>query len=129
MTSDTQNNNIYIKDMDYCSVSTSHLIPSRRCFVSGEYCSNQPNIQEQIKRIHENGQINAFVVMNFSNMSDVVYNWRIQGFIQSLTKYLFFTEDQKQIYCLRTVLKPIKVGEKEVYRITIKKGGENYYVL
>lgn len=120
MVDDTQNN-VFVKDTDFCSVSISHLIPSRRCFVSGEYCSNQPNIQEQRKRIHENGQINAFVVMNFSNMSDVVYNWRIQGFIQSLTKYLFFSEDKKQIYCLRHVLKPKKEGQSEVYKITIEK--------
>lgn len=57
----------------FCFASTEASIHSRRCFMTGAYCSKQPNIQRERKQLHEDGQITAFVVMNFSDMSDVVY--------------------------------------------------------
>lgn len=89
---------------NYCFTSTEDCIQSRRCFMTGEYCSKQTNIQKERKRLHDKYSINAFVVMNFSNMSDVVYKWRLQSFIESLSKYLYIdSKKQKQkIYCLPT---------------------------
>ena len=87
--------------IDSCRVPLNNRIHSRRCFMTGEYCSQLANIQKARERLHKipednggsqakDGEINAFVIMNFSNMSDVAYKWRIQPFIESLTKYLYF---------------------------------------
>lgn len=87
-----------------CSISTEASIHSRRCFMTGEYCSKQTNIHREQQLLHEKSRdrdegkiINAFVIMNFSDMSDVVYKWRIQPFIESLSKYLYF--DENRLYC------------------------------
>lgn len=77
-------------NMNTCCASLEDCIHYRRCFMSGEYCSKQATIQKQRIQLHTAGEINAFVVMNFSNMSDVVYKWRIKPFIESLKKYLWF---------------------------------------
>lgn len=44
-------------------------------------------------------EINAFVIMNFSNMSDIVYKWRIRPFVESLNKYLYL-DDNESIHCI-----------------------------
>lgn len=102
-----------------CSTSIEGCINSRRCFMTGEYCSKQPNIQKERKKLHDNNRINAFVIMNFSNMSDVVYKWRIKGFIESLAKYLYIdTEDkEKQLHCVPSV----KLNEVEQSKVDAKK--------
>lgn len=82
-----------------CCISMDSCIHSRRCFMSGEHCSKQPNIQRERRKMHNSDKfkIKAFVIMNFSDMSDVVYKWRIKPFIESLSKYLYFKEDK--LYC------------------------------
>lgn len=60
----------------YCSVCLEDGIHVRKCFMTGEFCSKQSNIQKERAKLHEKHEkreINAFVVMNFSDMSDVVY--------------------------------------------------------
>lgn len=56
--------------------------------MTGEYCSQKTNIQHGRKKLYkknENGiTISAFVIMNFSDMADVVYKWRIEVFVQSI---------------------------------------------
>lgn len=98
-----------------CNTSIEDCINSRRCFMTGEYCSKQMNIQRERKKLHEKNHINAFVVMNFSNMSDVVYKWRLKSFIESLTKYLYIDKKRHKLYCYPH----IKLLEKE--RVEIEK--------
>lgn len=84
------------------STSCGSCIHSRRCFMSGEYCSKQLNIYQERKKLHaEQGkrQINAFVVMNFSDMSDVVYKWRLKDFIRSLSKNLYINKKTEAVIC------------------------------
>lgn len=87
------------ENKNVCYTSMESCIHSRRCFMTGEHCSKQPNIQLERRRLHETNKfkIRAFIVMNFSDMSDVVYKWRIRPFIESLSKYLYFKEDK--LYC------------------------------
>lgn len=82
-----------------CYISTEESVRLRRCFMTGEYCSQQPNIQRERKEAYKDNSITAFVVMNFSDMSDVVYKWRLHNFIESLTKYLYIDKDKKRLYC------------------------------
>lgn len=86
--------------------------------MTGEYCSKQPNIQRERKKLHrksdEDGsiKIRAFVIMNFSDMSDVVYKWRIRPFIEFVCQrnlYCSSKEDFKEDSC-------ISVKEIEVVR-------------
>ena len=100
-----------------CSTSTEDCIQSRRCFMTGEYCSKQTNIQKERKRLHDKYSINAFVVMNFSNMSDVIYKWRLQSFIESLSKYLYMDSEKQKLYCLPTA----KLTQQEPEEIKNKK--------
>ena len=80
---------------DYCR--------SCRCFMTGEYCSKQENIRKERRILYNNDSINVFVIMNFSSMSDVVFKWRLQGFIESLSKYFLFEvkdgKKQKLVCC------------------------------
>ncbi len=80
-----------------CHMSIESCIRSRRCFMTGEYCSKQPNIQYERRKLHEQHKIRAFVIMNFSDMSDVVYKWRMRPFIESLSKYFYFADGK--LYC------------------------------
>lgn len=87
------------KAIEPCRVPLNDGIHSRRCFMTGEYCSQLNNIHKARERLHNrSGEINAFVIMNFSNMSDVAYRWRLRPFIESLTKYLYF-EGNKLVCC------------------------------
>lgn len=126
-----------------CSVVADACILSRRCFMTGEYCSKQMNIQKEKRKLHGNlsdskenaktikiaqsaavlpyhensdktekgVQINAFVIMNFSDMSDVVYKWRVQPFIETLRKYLYLDKSHK-IHCLAEPKQSSRVREK-----------------
>lgn len=80
---------------DYCFTSTELSIHSRRCFMTGEYCSKQSRIQREREKLYEKNKINAFVVMNFSDMSDIFYKWRLLTFIESLKKYFYIEEETK----------------------------------
>lgn len=110
------------KNAKRCCTSIESCIHIRRCFMTGEHCSKQPNIQRERRKLHDNKhekknfKIRAFVIMNFSDMSDVVYNWRIKPFIESLTKYLYI--DGEKLYCSSNVdngnVHPVK--EIEVVR-------------
>lgn len=82
-----------------CFISTEESNQSRRCFMTGEYCSKQMNIQRERREQHERDRLTAFVIMNFSDMSDVVYKWRIHDYIESLKVYFAFSDDKKRIYC------------------------------
>ena len=72
---------------------------SRRCFMSGEYCSKLSNIQKECQSLHEKNEINAFVIMNFSNMSDVAYRWRLKPFIESLKNFLRIDKQNNRLIC------------------------------
>lgn len=88
-----------------CIKSTESSIQTRQCFMTGEYCSQQTNIQKERQRLHHTPggpEINAFVIMNFSSMSDVVYESRIKQFIESLKKYLFLDVAGNRIACVST---------------------------
>ena len=85
----SQNNSVY----QYCEKSTQYSIHSRRCFMTGELCSKQSSVHRERERLHSKNQINAFVVMNFSDMSDVVYKWKLRSFIESLKQYLFLKKE------------------------------------
>lgn len=77
-----------------CCTSTDECIHSRRCFMTGEYCSKQNSIQKERNTLYKNEKplddlksnkdnvaaITAFVIMNFSDMSDVMYKWRIRRY-------------------------------------------------
>lgn len=94
MTTDTQK-----CSSNSCFISTEKSIHSRRCFMTDEYCSKQTVIQHERQKLHNRNSISAFVVMNFSDMSDVVYKWRIKDYIHSLTKYLYLDKENKRLYC------------------------------
>lgn len=70
--------------------------------MTGEYCAQQTNIQKERQKLHNKGEINAFVIMNFSSMSDVVYESRIIPFIKQLTKYLYLDTKDNRIACIST---------------------------
>lgn len=84
----------------YCRKSTQYSIYSRQCFVTGELCSKQSNVHKERERLHSAQEINAFVVMNFSDMSDVVYKWKLRSFIESLKKHLYLNPKIHEIACV-----------------------------
>lgn len=75
---------------------------SRRCFMTGEYCSHQENVKRERKNLHENKKIKAFVDMSYSNISDVLYKWRLKSFIESLKNRLYFNRipTKPRLYCI-----------------------------
>ena len=77
----------------YCEKSTQYSVHSRRCFMTGELCSKQSSVHRKREELHAENEINAFVVMNFSDMSDVVYKWKLRSFIESLKKFLFLKKE------------------------------------
>lgn len=94
-------------DWRVCKKSTAYSVHSRRCFVTGEYCSKQTNVYKERDNLHrpEKKSINAFVIMNFSEMSDVVYKWRLQTFIKSLKKYIWINTVTNEIACVGSLPK------------------------
>ena len=71
--------------------------------MTGEYCSQKTNIQHERKKLYKKDDkgitISAFVIMNFSDMADVVYKWRVEDFVQSINKYLYYDEKKNRLYC------------------------------
>lgn len=88
----------HVKEMS-CIKSTEYSIHTRRCFITGEYCSQQANIQKERQKLHEKSEINAFVIMNFSSMSDIMYVSRIKPFIEGLKQHLFIDSNNHRIAC------------------------------
>lgn len=84
-----------------CTASTRHSVYTRHCFVTGEMCSKQTNIRKEREELHSKNEINAFVIMNFSGMSDVVYECKLLDFIRSLSKYLYLDRESHQIACVK----------------------------
>lgn len=86
-----------------CYIFTENSSHTRRCFMTGEYCSQKTNIQHERKKLYKKDDkgitISAFVIMNFSDMSDVVYKWRVEDFVQSISKYLYFNEKTNRLHC------------------------------
>lgn len=98
----------------YCINSTQHCIYTRRCFVTGELCSKQTNIYKERELLHAKKEINAFVIMNFSEMSDVVYKWKLRSFIESLKNHLYLDNRNHQIVCVeKTTDTPPSEGNSE----------------
>ncbi len=115
---------------------------SRHCFMTGEHCSKQGNIQKERDRLHKTKTvevyraesdpegkkrnavdqitaINAFVVMNFSDMSDVMYKWRLKTFIESLAKYFYFDPNRKYLYCTAEADAKMPDGTRAVSEIRV----------
>lgn len=88
----------------YCYVNANKSQYSRKCFMTGEYCSKQASIQRERSELHKENEINAFVIMSFSDMTDVVYEWRIKRFIKKLKMYLAFDKDRNRICCSKEKL-------------------------
>ncbi|MCM1245145.1 MAG: hypothetical protein NC293_05805 [Roseburia sp.] len=111
-----------------CYISTESSNHTRRCFMSGEYCSQKTNIQRERKKLYEKGDgeivISAFVIMNFSDMSDVVYKWRIEKFIESLNKYLYVDSEKKRLYC-NIEKNDIPEGMEKVDKIKVVRADSN----
>lgn len=82
-----------------CCTMMEECVHSRRCFMTGEYCSKQANIQKEKQELYSKGSIAAFVIMNFSDMSDVVYKWKIRKFVERLSQYLYIDEENKKLCC------------------------------
>ncbi len=81
---------------DYCKVDIGRCVKTRRCFITGEYCSKQKDIDKAKKKLNDNNNINAFVIMNFSNMSDVAYEQRLKPFIECLKDYFYIAKNDKK---------------------------------
>lgn len=103
-------------------ISCESCIHSRRCFMSGEHCSKQLNIYQERRKLHEKDQINAFVVMNFSDMSDVVYKWRLKDFIGSLSSKIYINKTTDAVIC--SLDHPGK-GWKQATKINVLRSDSN----
>lgn len=116
-----------------CYTSTDECIHSRRCFMTGEYCSKQNSIQKERNTLYKNEKplddpnsdnqnvaaIVAFVIMNFSDMSDVMYKWRIKTFIESLAPYFYVNKETNKIYCKSSKDQKTPEGCLNVNRIQV----------
>ena len=85
---------------DVCVASTKPSIYTRRCFVTGELCSKQTSVHKEREALHKNNEINAFVIMNFSKMSDIIYKLKLRSFIESLKQYLYLDTENQKIVCV-----------------------------
>lgn len=128
-------------DNNVCKVSIGEYVNSRRCFITGEYCSKQTDIYKARKKLYEKNrpsvgnnqqtpripspEINAFVVMNFSNMSNVAYEQRIKPFIEGLTGYFYFVDNQKSIACIADPNSP-PPGGVPVSKINVIRADSNF---
>lgn len=116
-----------------CFTPAENNIHSRRCFMTGEYCSKQTIIQRKRQKLHQKKSISAFVVMNFSDMSDVVYKWRIKDYIESLSQYLYLDERNGRLYCSIVPLKSSKNSTKKtidkIYPIRSDSDPASNYVI
>lgn len=95
----------------WCSIELDNSDFSRRCFMSGEFCSRQGNVKRERRELHEKNRIRAFVDMSYSNISDVLYKWRIKTFIESLKNRLYFNKRKTRLYCIDLSNLSVKVLE------------------
>ena len=118
----------------WCSIDLNNSGFSRRCFMTGEYCAQQENIKRERKRLHDLKQIRAFVDMSYSNISDVLYKWRLKSFIETLKNKLYFNTNPKKprLYCIdranlsKAVLKALIDEEcPEIQTISETQKGNN----
>lgn len=115
----------HVREMQ-CIKSTEYSIHTRRCFITGEYCSQQANVQKARRKLHSESEINAFVIMNFSSMSDIMYVSRIKPFIEGLKKYLFIDSENHRIACYSNPSKQhIDPGFKAVKTIHVHRADSN----
>lgn len=96
-----------------CVVEARNL-SSRRCFMTGDYCSKLNLIQEKRKQLHQDNSINAFVVMNFSAISDLQYKRKLRLFIESLKKYLYLFGEM--VKCFDTALGDMVLSNGKTWR-------------
>ena len=123
-----------------CSIDINDCVFSQRCFMTGEYCSKQRSIQRERHQLHngerlyentdpDKPQVNAFVIMNFSSMSDVIYKWRIKPFVEGLKNYLYFdrTNEKSPKLCCSSEPNPIlkRPYEEAVERVNVIRADTN----
>ena len=106
------------EECEYCFVNVKKSGYTRKCFMTGEYCSKQTSINREREELHKKDCINAFVVMSFSDMADVVYKWRIKPFIEKLKANLAFDKNREKICCFKGEIKDeadekVEQGEEE----------------
>lgn len=109
--------------------------------MSGEYCSQLANIQKAREKLHPTSkrveikesnnlknkgrEINAFVIMNFSNMSDVAYKWQLRPFVESLKDYFYFKGDN--LVCSKDRKNPSDSDKKDwVAKINVVRADSTY---
>lgn len=109
----------------WCSTDVANCTFARRCFMTGEYCSKQERIQRDRAALHEEGEINAFVIMNFSNVSDVVYKWKIKSFVETLKNYFFFNANKSKLYCVNSLYPRETTAGEIAIQERRKSAGEN----
>lgn len=98
----------------WCCTELANTNYSRRCFMSGEYCSKQDLILRERRQLHEKNTINAFVVMSFSSVSDVIYRWKLKSFVEDLKDRLYFNEDKSRLYCFPDIAKLTEAAKKDI---------------
>lgn len=101
----------------YCFIDAKKSAYSRKCFMTGEYCSKQTSIQRERKDLHEKDEINAFVIMSFSDMADVIYEQRIKRFIRKLKSYLAFDKKRDRICCSKEKMEEEKYDPNDTSKI------------
>ena len=130
------------EQQNVCSVSVDDCVFSKRCFMTGEYCSKQRIVQRERRLLHNNehfhddelfddrmndnnsAQVNAFVVMNFSSMSDVIFKWRIRPFIEKLKEYLYV--ENKTLYCSAVpILGDMDTNKRKVSKVNVVRADTN----
>ncbi len=91
-------------EFHYCQVPINTHVPLRRCFITGEYCSKQRSIQETLKQNYDRNdvQINAFVIMNYDNVPDIMFKWKLKPFIEGLKEFFCISENEQKLRCYRT---------------------------
>lgn len=98
-----------------CHISQKESNHSRRCFMTGEYCSRQKNIQQKRAKLRKKGEVMAFVAMNFSEMSSVIYHWRIASMVETLSKYLYIERATNTLHCCASEFEVRKKKDDERY--------------
>lgn len=87
-------------DNQYCRASGCECVKTRRCFITGEYCSKQTDIYKTKNKLRRGKTINAFVVMNFSDMSDVAYEKRLKPYVEKLKEHFYLSDSKNEIICV-----------------------------
>lgn len=106
-------------EMDECQVLLDEYIHSRRCFITGEYCSKQTNVLNERKKQYREDTITAFVIMNFSDMSDIVYKWHLKPLIESIKKYLYINNNDKILCCSGSEKKSVPEGFRKIQNVRV----------